>query len=98
MKEELDTLKKEREVAPRQRTAKVQSVADTAPNERPLKVKLSPTYISSRTEITLRSCNRKDCSERTKFLLAGWADGILRRPQRPSVHLFGFLDPIFLWN
>src|SRR4029077_7302554 len=62
------------------RTAKVNPSPTQLRSERPLKVKLSPTYISkSHRESRCRSCNRKDCSERPNSYLRVGLTGCLRR-------------------
>ena len=80
MKKELDTLKKEREVAPRQKDHESQSVADTAPKRETAGGQAIADEISkSHRKSRRRSCNRKDYSERPNSYLRVGLTGCLRR-------------------
>ena len=77
MKKELDTLKKEREVAPRQKDRESQSVADRAPKR--VTAEAQPIAVGHKQvapEVTLPAVQPEGLLGTTKFLLAGWADGM----------------------
>jgi hypothetical protein len=99
MKKELDTLKKEREVAPRQKDRESQSVADTAPKqETPEGQAVADVHKQVAPEVPLSLPQPEGLLGTTKFLLAGWADGMFEARNGQVSTFSASFDPIFLWE
>ena len=99
MKKELDTLKKEREVAPRQKDRESQSVADTAPKRETAEGQtIADVHKEVAPEVTLPVVQPEGLLGTTKFLLAGWADGMFEARNGQVSTFSASFDPIFLWE
>ena len=99
MKKELDTLKKEREVAPRQKDRESQSVADTAPKrETSGGQAIADEHKQVAPEVPLPVVQPEGLLGTTKFLLAGWADGMFEARNGQVSTFSASFDPIFLWE
>jgi hypothetical protein len=99
MKKELDTLKKEREVAPRQKDRESQSVADTAPKRETAEGQaIADVHKQVAPEVTLPVVQPEGLLGTTKFLLAGWADGMFEARNGQVSTFSASFDPIFLWE
>ena len=85
MKKELDAIKKEKGAAPRQESAEGQAVADMHKEVAP---EVAPPVVESEGPLL----------GTTKFLLAGWAEGMFEA-RNGSVSTFSAsFNPIFLWE
>jgi hypothetical protein len=99
LKKELDTLKKEREVAPTQKDHESQSVADTAPKREAAKGQaIADVHKQVAPEVTLPAVQPGGLLGTTKFLLAGWADGMFEARNGQVSTFSASFDPIFLWE
>ena len=99
MKKELDTLKKEREVAPRQKDRESQSVAGTAPKRETAEGQaIADVHKQVAPEVTLPVVQPEGLLGTTKFLLAGWADGMFEARNGQVSTFSASFDPIFLWE
>jgi hypothetical protein len=108
MKKELDTIKKEREAAPRRESSESQAVASTASKqESPQNQTVSDTHkqVTSETapprnhrEIALPSIQPEGLLGTTKFLLAGWAEGMYEQRNGQVSTFSASFNPIFLWE
>ena len=103
MKKELDALKKEREAAQKQGNAEnqalVQSHKEVAPSESSQGQGVVDTHKQVATEAPLPIAELEgSLLGTTKFLLAGWAEGMFEA-RNGSVSTFSAsLNPIFLWE
>ena len=99
MKKELDTLKKEKEVAPRQKDRESQSVAGTAPKRETAEGQaIADVHKQVAPEVTLPVVQPEGLLGTTKFLLAGWADGMFEARNGQVSTFSASFDPIFLWE
>jgi hypothetical protein len=108
MKKELDTIKKEREAAPRRESSESQAVASTASKqESPQSRTVSDTHkqVTPETapppdhpEIALPSIQPGGLLGTTKFLLAGWAEGMFEARNGQVSTFSASFNPIFLWE
>jgi hypothetical protein len=108
MKKELDTIKKEREAAPRRESSESQAVARTASKqESPQSRTVSDTHkqVTPETapppdhpEIALPSIQPGGLLGTTKFLLAGWAEGMFEARNGQVSTFSASFNPIFLWE
>jgi hypothetical protein len=99
MKKELDALKQEREVAPRQTDRESQSVAGTAPRQDTTEgqaVADAHKQIAPETPVSLPQ--PEGLLGTTKFLLAGWGDGMFEARNGQVSTFSASFDPIFLWQ
>src|SRR4029077_12447779 len=99
MKKELDTLKKEREVAPRQKDRESQSITDTAPKRETVGGQaIADVHKQVAPEVTLPVVQQEGLLGTSKFLLAGWADGMFAARNGQVSTFSASFDPIFLWE
>ena len=93
MKKELDAIKKERETAPKKESSKTQGVAD-------VHRQVAPEIASAavRSEIALPSVQPGGLLGTTKFLLAGWAEGMFEARNGEVSTFSASFNPIFLWE
>ncbi len=96
MKKELDALKKEKAVAPKRESSESQAVADTAPKQD------SPggqAVGDSHKQVALPVAESVgSLLGTTKFLLAGWADGMFEARNGQVSTFSASFNPIFLWE
>ena len=96
MKKELDALKKEKAVAPKRESSESQAVADTAPKQD------SPggqAVGDSHKQIALPVAESVgSLLGTTKFLLAGWAEGMFEARNGQVSTFSASFNPIFLWE
>jgi hypothetical protein len=93
MKKELDAIKKERETAPKQESSQTQGVADVHKQVAP---EIVPAAV--RSEIALPSVQPEGLLGTTKFLLAGWAEGMFEARNGEVSTFSASFNPIFLWE
>jgi hypothetical protein len=108
MKKELDTIKKEREAAPRRESSESQAVASTASKqESPQSRTVSDTHKQVTTEtapppvhpeFALPSIQPEGLLGTTRFLLAGWAEGMFEARNGQVSTFSASFNPIFLWE
>src|SRR5438128_3024430 len=84
MKKELDAIKKEREAAPKQEKAEARGVADVHKQVAP--------------EVPLPLVQPEGLLGTTKFLLAGWAEGMYEQRNGQVSTFSASFNPIFLWE
>jgi hypothetical protein len=96
MKKELDALKKERAMAPKQESSESQAVAGTAPKQ---ESPAGQVGAELHKEVALPVAESVGSLLGTsKFLLAGWAEGMFEA-RNGSVSTFSAsFNPIFLWE
>ena len=96
MKKELDALKKEKAVAPKRESSESQAVADTAPKQD------SPggqAVGDLHKQVALPVAESVgSLLGTTKFLLAGWADGMFEARNGQVSTFSASFNPIFLWE
>ena len=96
MKKELDALKKEKAVAPKRESSESQAVADTAPKQD------SPggqAVGDLHKQIALPVAESVgSLLGTTKFLLAGWAEGMFEARNGQVSTFSASFNPIFLWE
>jgi hypothetical protein len=102
MKKELDTIKKDREATPEQDQAKGHAVADVhkqvGHSEREQDAGVSDVHKQVATESAPPTLELGGLIGTTKFLLAGWAEGMFEA-RNGSVSTFSAsFNPIFLWE
>jgi hypothetical protein len=88
MKKELDAIKKDNEAVPRQAKAEDRAVADVHKQVAP----------EAAPEVTLPVVQPEGLLGTTKFLLAGWADGMFEARNGQVSTFSASFDPIFLWE
>jgi hypothetical protein len=88
MKKELDALKKERAVAPKQESVESQAVAD-------VHKQVAPEVAQ---EVPLPLVQPEGLLGTTKFLLAGWAQGMFEARNGQVSTFSASFNPIFLWE
>ena len=106
MKKELDTIKKEREAAPKRESSESQAVASTASKqESPQSRTVSDTHKQvdhrkprRRPGFALPSIQPEGLLGTTKFLLAGWAEGMFEARNGQVSTFSASFNPIFLWE
>ena len=108
MKKELDTIKKEREAAPKRESSESQAVASTASKQESSQSRtVSDTHkqVTPETgpppdhpEIALPSIQPGGLLGTTKFLLAGWAEGMFEARNGQVSTFSASFNPIFLWE
>jgi hypothetical protein len=93
MKKELDAMKKEREAPPKQASSQSQAVAD-------MHKQVAPETASSpvQPEVVLPSVQPEGLLGTTKFLLAGWAEGMFEARNGDVSTFSASFNPIFLWE
>lgn len=89
MKKELDAIKKERQVAPKEEISQTQAVSDAHKQ-------VAPT--AAQPEVPLPSIQPEGLLGTTKFLLAGWAEGMLEARNGNVSTFSASFNPIFLWQ
>src|SRR5205823_4244656 len=96
MKKELDALKKERALAPKRESSEGQAVADTAPKQE------SPggqAVGDLHKQVALPVAESVgSLLGTTKFLLAGWAEGMFEARNGQVSTFSASFNPIFLWE
>jgi hypothetical protein len=96
MKKELDALRKERAVAPKRETSEGQAVASTAPKQE------SPggqAVADLHKQVALPLAESAgSLLGTTKFLLAGWAEGMFEARNGEVSTFSASFNPIFLWE
>jgi hypothetical protein len=96
MKKELDALKKEKAVAPKRESSESQAVADTAPKQ---DSPGSQAVGDSHKQIALPVAESVgSLLGTTKFLLAGWAEGMFEARNGQVSTFSASFNPIFLWE
>src|SRR5215468_7195357 len=88
MKKELDAMKKDRESAPTRDKVENRAVADSHKQVAP----------EATTEVSLPAVQPEGLLGTTKFLLAGWADGMFEARNGQVSTFSASFDPIFLWE
>jgi len=97
MKKELDALKNERGVTPKRENSESQTVAATAPKqESPGSQALPEVYKQVAPEVPL--VQPEGLLGTTKFLLAGWAEGMFEARNGEVSTFSASFNPIFLWE
>src|SRR4030095_2394752 len=92
-------LKKEREVAPRQKERESRSVADTAPKQVTAEAQaIADGHKQVAPEVTLPAVQPEGLLGTTKFLLAGWAEGMFEARNGQVSTFSASFNPIFLWE
>lgn len=95
MKKELDALKKERAVAPKQESHESQAVASTASKQASPEGQLvADAHKQPAPEVSLPLVQLGT----TKFLLAGWAEGMFEARNGQVSTFSASFNPIFLWE
>jgi len=95
MKKELDALKKERAVAPKQEGRESQAVVDTASKQASPEGQLvADAHKQPAPEVSLPLVQLGT----TKFLLAGWAEGMFEARNGQVSTFSASFNPIFLWE
>jgi hypothetical protein len=93
MKKELDALKKERDTSPKQESSQGQAIAEThkqaAPETAPL---------AAQPDVALPLVQPEGLLGTTKFLLAGWAEGMFEARNGQVSTFSASLNPLFLWE
>jgi hypothetical protein len=88
LKKELDVIKKEREAAPKQHKVENQAVADVHKQVAP----------EPASEVPLPAVQPEGLLGTTKFLLAGWAEGMFEARNGQVSTFSASFNPIFLWE
>jgi hypothetical protein len=88
MKRELDAMKKEKEAPPSQDKTEGRAIADVHKQVTP----------EATPEVTLPVMQPEGLLGTTKFLLAGWADGMFEARNGQVSTFSASFDPIFLWE
>ena len=88
IKRELDAMKKEKEAPPRQDKTEDRAVVDVHKQVAP----------EAAPEVTLPAVQPEGLLGTTKFLLAGWADGMFEARNGQVSTFSASFDPIFLWE
>ena len=96
MKKELDALKKEKGAAPKQESHESQAVASTLQSKRVLKVK-PVADVHKQVALPVPE-SVGSLLGTTKFLLAGWADGMFEARNGQVSTFSASFNPIFLWE
>ena len=96
MKKELDALKKEKAVAPKRESSESQAVADTAPKH---DLSGGQAVGDLHKQVALPVAESVgSLLGTTKFLLAGWADGMFEARNGQVSTFSASFNPIFLWE
>jgi hypothetical protein len=97
MKKELDALKNEKAVAPKRESSESHTFAATAPKqEGPGSQPLPDTYKQVAPEVPV--VQPEGLLGTTKFLLAGWAEGMFEARNGEVSTFSASFNPIFLWE
>jgi hypothetical protein len=104
MKQQLDALKKEREASPKQERSQGQAVAEThkqvAPRQENAESQVADDLHGKVTGSVAPSVAQLEASllGTTKFLLAGWAEGMFEARNGEVSTFSASFNPIFLWE
>ncbi len=99
MKKELDALKKERAVAPKQEGRESQAVVDTTPKQESTEGQpVADVHKQLAPEVPLPLVQPEGLLGTTKFLLAGWAEGVFEARNGQVSTFSASFNPIFLWE
>ena len=100
MKQQLDALKKEREVAPKQESSESHAVASTAPKRESPEGQDVADLHKEVAPVVTRPVGESVGSllGTTKFLLAGWAEGMFEARNGQVSTFSASFNPIFLWE
>ena len=104
MKQQLDVLKKEREASPKQESSQGQAVAEThkqvAPRQENAESQVADDLHGKVTGSVAPSVAQLEASllGTTKFLLAGWAEGMFEARNGEVSTFSASFNPIFLWE
>jgi hypothetical protein len=97
MKKELDALKNEKAAAPKRESSESHTVAATAPQQESLGSQAIPgAYKQVAPEIPL--VQSEGLLGTTKFLIAGWAEGMFEARNGQVSTFSASFNPIFLWE
>src|SRR5438132_5278551 len=97
MKKELDALKNERAVTPKRESSESHTVAATAPKQESTGSQAVPdAYKQAAPEVPL--VQPEGLLGTTKFLLAGWAEGMFEARNGEVSTFSASFNPIFLWE
>jgi hypothetical protein len=95
MKKELDALKKERSAVPKQQTAEARATADESQAVADVPKQVAPEVAP---EVTLPLVHPEGLLGTTKFLLAGWAEGMFEARNGQVSTFSASFNPLFLWE
>jgi hypothetical protein len=104
MKQQLDALKKKREASPKQESSQGQAVAEThkqiAPRQEKAESQVADDLHGKATGSVAPSVAQLEASllGTTKFLLAGWAEGMFEARNGEVSTFSASFNPIFLWE
>src|SRR5437660_478931 len=98
MKKELDALKKEREAGPKQDYTERQSVVERHEVAPPRGEAVADTHKQVATEVEPPLVQPEGLLGTTKFLLAGWAEGMFEARNGNVSTFSASFNPIFLWE
>ena len=104
MKQQLDALKKEKEASPKQESSQGQAVAEThkqvAPRQENAESQVADDLHGKVTGSVAPSVAQLEASllGTTKFLLAGWAEGMFEARNGEVSTFSASFNPIFLWE
>jgi len=100
MKKELDALKKEKAVAPKRESSESQAVASTAPKPEGPEGQVADDSHKEVTPTVARpvALSLDSLLGTTKFLLAGWAEGMFEARNGQISTFSASFNPIFLWE
>ena len=104
MKQQLDVLKKERQASPKQESSQGQAVAEThkqvAPRQENAESQVADDLHGKVTGSVAPSVAQLEASllGTTKFLLAGWAEGMFEARNGEVSTFSASFNPIFLWE
>src|SRR5437660_8092199 len=98
MKKELDALKKEREAGPKQDYTERQAVVERHEVAPPRGEAVADTHKQVATEVEPPLVEPEGLLGTTKFLLAGWAEGMFEARNGEVSTFSASFNPIFLWE
>ena len=99
MKKEVDALKQERAVAPKRENSERQALSTTTSKQaKPEGRAVADAHKQVVPEVPLPLVQSEGLFGTTKFLLAGWADGMFEARNGQVSTFSASFDPIFLWE
>jgi len=98
IKKELDALKQQRAIAPKRESSESQALATTAKQGKSEGQTVADAHKQVASEAPLPLVQPEGLFGTTKFLLAGWADGMFEARNGQVSTFSASFDPIFLWQ